>query len=206
MQNSISTDNEDEVFLHALAIIDEGATIGSGTKVWANAHICSNGIVGKNCNIGQNVFVDNGAVVGDHCKLQNNVNVYDGVLLEDYVFCGPSMTFTNVSIPRCEFPRKRDGAYYLKTHVGKGASLGAQCVIVCGNDIGRYALVGSGAVVTRDIPAHGLAVGNPAKIIGWVCRCGEKLDSSLVCPVCGRAYADDHSDGLQEMDRDNGIH
>lgn len=186
-------------FVHERAMVDEGAIIGSGTRVWANAHICADAKVGQDCNIGQNVFVDNGAVVGSFCKLQNNVNVYDGVTLEDYVFCGPSMTFTNVSIPRCEFPRDRDGEYYLKTYVCKGASIGAQAVIVCGHRIGEFALVGSGAVVASDVPAHALVVGNPAKRIGWVCRCGQRLDSELLCADCGRKYEDDGADGLKEV-------
>lgn len=189
----------EDVFIHERAMVDAGAMVGKGTRIWANAHICANAIVGEDCNIGQNAFVDNGANVGSHCKLQNNVNVYDGVTLEDYVFCGPSMTFTNVSIPRCEFPRARDGEYYLKTHVGRGASLGAQCVVVCGHYIGEYALIGSGAVVASDIPAHGLAVGNPAKVIGYVCRCGERLDATNECASCGRRYEDDSRNGLREI-------
>lgn len=195
-------DNEihDETFVHDRAMVDDGAEVGVGTRIWANAHICSGAVVGAGCNIGQNAFVDNGAKVGDHCKLQNNVNVYDGVTLEDYVFCGPSMTFTNVSIPRCEFPRERGGEYYLKTHVGRGASLGAQCVVVCGHSIGEYALVGSGAVVASDVPAHGLAVGNPAKVIGWVCRCGKKLDGTRKCASCGRHYESDGRSGLRETE------
>lgn len=180
---------ERDYFVHERAMVDEGAVVGAGTKVWANARICAGARVGEGCNVGQNAYIDNGAVVGDHCKLQNNVNVYDGVVLEDYVFCGPSMTFTNVSIPRCEFPRDRDGRYYLKTRVGKGASLGAQCVVVCGHDIGRYALVGSGAVVSRSVPDYAIVVGNPASQIGWACRCGERLTSEHWCPVCGRTYS-----------------
>lgn len=177
-----------DFFAHERAMVDDGASIGSGTRIWANAHICSDAQIGRNCNIGQNVYVDNGAVVGDCCKLQNNVNVYDGVVLEDFVFCGPSMTFTNVSIPRCEYPRDPNSKYYLKTRVGRGASLGAQSVIVCGHDVGPYALVGSGAVVSRSVPAHAIVVGNPASQIGWACRCGERLTSDHWCPTCGRAY------------------
>lgn len=176
------------VKIHERAMVDEGARVGEGTRVWANAHICGEAVIGRNCNIGQNAYVDNNAVIGNNCKLQNNVNVYDGVTLEDYVFCGPSMTFTNVSTPRCEFPRDRESSYYLKTHVGRGASLGGQCVVVCGHNIGEYALVGSGAVVCHDVPAHAIVVGNPARQIGWACRCGEKLPESLVCGLCGRKY------------------
>ena len=192
--------NMPDVFIHERAMVDSGAQIGAGTRIWANAHICEHAIVGRDCNIGQNVFVDNGARVGDGCKLQNNVNVYDGVTLDDHVFCGPSMTFTNVSIPRCEFPRARDGAYYLKTHVGRGASIGAQAVVVCGNDIGDYALVGSGSVVAKDVSPHALVVGNPAIRIGWVCRCGHRLDEALACPVCNRHYREAEEGGLREED------
>lgn len=176
-------------FADPRAIIDSGASIGANTKVWANAHVCSKAVVGEGCNIGQNAYVDNNAVVGNHCKLQNNVNVYDGVTLADYVFCGPSMTFTNVKIPRCEFPRDRRGDHYLKTRVGKGASLGAMSVVVCGHDIGEYALVGSGSVVASDVPPYAIVVGNPAKQIGWACRCGQKLSDSFVCEECGRHYS-----------------
>lgn len=190
-----------EVMIHECAMVDEGAQVGEGTRVWANAHICGNAVVGRECNIGQNAYIDNYAVVGNHCKLQNNVNVYDGVTLEDYVFCGPSMTFTNVSTPRCEFPRDRESNYYLKTHVGRGASLGGQCVVVCGHDVGEYALVGSGAVVCHDVPAHAIVVGNPARQIGWACRCGEKLPDSLVCKACGRKYERSES-GLAEIEGD----
>lgn len=188
-----------EQYTHPMAIVDEGAFVGEGTHIWSCAHICSKAIVGNNCTIGQNVYVDNYAVVGNHCKLQNNVNVYDGVVLGDYVFCGPSMTFTNVSIPRCEFPRDRESGYYLKTHVGKGASLGAHCVVVCGHNIGEYALVGSGAVVCHDVPAHALVIGNPAKQIGWVCRCGHRLNEHLICPECGRIYEELGKVGLAEL-------
>lgn len=187
---------------HERALIDEGAVIGNGTKIWANAHICEKAIVGSKCNIGQNVYIDNYAIVGNCCKLQNNVNVYDGVELEDYVFCGPSMTFTNVSIPRCEYPRQRDSEYYLKTHVGTGASLGGQCVIVCGNNIGPYALIGSGSVVCHDVPSYALVVGNPAKQIGWVCRCGHKLSDALTCSVCGRKYIEEIAVGLRELNEE----
>lgn len=173
---------------HERAMVDGGASVGKGTRIWANAHIMDGAVVGDGCNIGQNAFVDAGAVVGNRCKLQNNVNVYRGVVLEDCVFCGPSMTFTNVSIPRCEFPREPGGKHFLETKVGYGASLGAQSVVVCGCRIGRFALVGSGAVVCRDVPDHAIVVGNPARQIGWACRCGERLPEDLVCPECGRRY------------------
>lgn len=175
-------------WVHDRAIVEKNAVVGCGTQVWANTHIRAGAIVGRDCNIGQNVYLDEGAIVGNHCKLQNNVNVYRGVVLEDYVFCGPSMTFTNVSIPRCEFPRDPTGKYYLPTLVCYGASLGAHSVIVCGHRVGRFALVGSGAVVCKDVPDHAIVVGNPAYQIGWACRCGERLPLDMHCPECGRRY------------------
>lgn len=170
------------------AIIDEGAVIGDNTSIWHFSHICGAAAIGEGCNIGQSVFIDNGATIGNHCKLQNNVNVYFGVTLEDYVFCGPSMTFTNVKIPRCKYPREKDGPYYLKTLVRQGASLGAHSVIICGVTVGKNAMVGSGAVVTHDVPGHALVVGNPAVQIGWVCECGGRLGSDMACPICGKTY------------------
>lgn len=174
--------------IHPTAVVDVGAAIGEDTRVWHFSRICGTARVGQNCNIGQNVYVDNGAVVGSYCKLQNNVNVYRGVTLEDYVFCGPSMTFTNVKTPRCRFPRPVGGEGYLPTLVREGASIGAHAVVVCGVTIGKNAMVGSGAVVTKDVPAHALMVGNPARRIGWVCECGERLNSSLLCAACGNQY------------------
>ena len=173
---------------HSSSIIDAGAKIGKGTRVWHNAHICGTADVGEGCNIGQNAYIDNGAHVGNHCKIQNNVNIYRGVTLKDYVFCGPSMTFTNVKTPRCKFPREVGGDGYAKTLVKEGASLGAGVVVVCGITIGENALVGSGSVVTKDVPDYALLVGNPARQIGWACECGGKLDESLHCPVCGQTY------------------
>ena len=196
-----------KTYIHPTALIDEGAEIGEGTRVWANAHICGRAKVGCGCNVGQNVYVDNDAIVGNFCKLQNNVNVYDGVILEDYVFCGPSMTFTNVRAPRCEFPRDRGGRWYYKTHVGRGASFGAQSVVVCGYNVGPYALVGSGSVVCEDVLAHALVVGNPAKRIGWACCCGTTLSAGLVCQECGRKYEEVYGFGLREAkEGGDGVH
>lgn len=175
------------IMVEPSATVDAGACIGEGTRIWHYSHICAEAAIGRDCNIGQSVFIDNGAVIGDHCKIQNQVNVYRGVTLEDYVFCGPSMTFTNVKIPRCRFPRDPHGQYYLPTLVRRGASIGAQAVIVCGVTVGENALIGSGAVVTKDVPAHAIMAGNPARQLGWACECGARLNEG-VCPDCGRSY------------------
>lgn len=157
-------------FAHPSAFIDKGAKIGSGTKIWHNTHVSSTAVIGKNCSIGQNCYI--AGVVGDSCKIQNNVNIYEGVELGDFVFCGPSMTFTNVFMPRAEFPVH---GQYLKTVVGDGVTFGAHSTIVCGHKIGNYALIGAGAVVTKDIPAYSLAYGNPARVHGKVDKKGRKV-------------------------------
>lgn len=172
-------------FAHETACIDENVRIGAGSKIWHFSHVMSGSVIGERCNIGQNVVIGPDAVVGDGCKIQNNVSVYKGVTLEDDVFCGPSMVFTNVFNPRAHI-RRMDEAR--PTLVRKGASLGANCTVVCGTTVGRYAFVGAGAVVTRDVPDHALVYGNPARQHGWVCQCGEKLDTDLVCPACGRRH------------------
>lgn len=173
------------VFVHETAVVDDGAEIGSGTKVWHFAHVLSRTKVGQNCSIGQNVMIGPDVTVGNGCKLQNNVAVYKGVTLGDDVFCGPSMVFTNVLTPRAHVERKDE---FAPTHIGKGATLGANCTIVCGHDVGAYAMIGAGAVVTRDVPAHALVVGNPARQIGWVSEAGERLGKDLVCPRDGSQY------------------
>lgn len=173
-------------FAHDTAIIEDGANIGAGTKIWCFSHIMPHAIVGEKCNIGQSVFVGDGAIIGDFCKIQNNVNVYDGVVLEKYVFCGPSMTFTNVKTPRCKFPRNEDE--YERTLVKEGASIGAQAVVVCGITIGENALIGSGAVVTKDVLPHAVMVGNPATKVGWACECGTILRDNLCCKSCSKKY------------------
>ena len=158
------------------AIVDEGATIGEGTKIWHFIHVCSGAVIGNACSLGQNVFVGNQVVIGNNCKIQNNVSVYDNVTLEDDVFCGPSMVFTNVYNPRSAVSRKNE---YRDTLVGQGATLGANCTIVCGVTIGRYAFIGAGAVVNKDVPDYALMVGVPARQIGWMSEYGEQLDLPL---------------------------
>ncbi|KXS55361.1 MAG: acetyltransferase [Marinobacter sp. T13-3] len=164
------------VKIHPSAIVDEGAQIGEGSRVWHFVHVCSGARIGKNVSMGQGVFVGNKVTIGDNCKIQNNVSVYDNVHLEEGVFCGPSMVFTNVYNPRSLIERKDE---YMDTLVKKGASLGANCTLVCGVTIGEYAFVGAGAVVNKDVPAYALMVGVPAKQIGWMSEFGEQLDLPL---------------------------
>lgn len=172
-------------FVHESSFIDEGVEIGEGTKIWHFCHVMKGSRIGRNCNIGQNVVIGPDAIIGNGCKIQNNVSVYKGVTLEDDVFCGPSMVFTNVFNPRANI-RRMDEAR--PTLLRKGCSVGANATIVCGVTIGRYAFVGAGAVVTRDVPDHVLVYGNPAKVHGYVCECGEKLDESFYCPACHATY------------------
>ncbi|MDA3833711.1 MAG: acyltransferase, partial [Spirochaetales bacterium] len=172
-------------FAHHSAEIDQGSTIGSGTKIWHFSHILSGSRIGKNCNIGQNVVIGPDVTIGKQCKIQNNVSVYKGVTLEDGVFCAPSMVFTNIYNPRAEI-RKMDQVR--PTLVKKGATIGANATIVCGVTMGRYSFIGAGAVITKDVPDHALVVGNSAKQIGWVCECGERLTDELICLTCGKSY------------------
>ncbi|MGK9477374.1 acyltransferase [Melioribacter sp. OK-6-Me] len=178
-------------YINEHAVIDENVEIGEGTKIWHFTHVQSGARIGKYCVLGQNVNVGNNVVIGNYVKIQNNVSVYEGVTLEDYVFCGPSMVFTNIKDPRSKYPQA-GSEYYIKTLVKEGASLGANCTIICGITIGRYAFVGAGAVVTKDVPDYGLVVGNPAKLVGWVSEAGVKLkfDKSgfAVCPKSGKKY------------------
>jgi UDP-2-acetamido-3-amino-2,3-dideoxy-glucuronate N-acetyltransferase len=162
-----------DFYAHETAIVDEGCIIGGGTKIWHFSHIMSNCKIGEKCNIGQNVVVSPGVILGDNVKVQNNVSIYTGVICDDDVFLGPSMVFTNVINPRSAINRRDQ---YAKTHVGRGASIGANATIVCGHDIGDYAFIGAGAVVTKTIPAFALVVGNPAKQIGWVSEYGHRLE------------------------------
>ena len=163
---------EKEYSVHPSAFIDEGCTIGKGTKIWHFSHIMSNCVLGENCNIGQNVVISPQVTLGKNVKVQNNVSIYTGVTCDDDVFLGPSMVFTNVINPRSAVNRKNE---YAKTHVGKGASIGANVTIVCGHDIGEYAVIGAGAVVTKNVPAYSLWVGNPAKQMGWISEYGHRL-------------------------------
>lgn len=176
---------------HDTAIVDEGAKIGAGTRIWHWVHVCSAASIGERCSLGQNVFVGNKVVIGNNVKIQNNVSIYDNITIEDDVFCGPSMVFTNVYNPRSAISRKDS---YKDTHVKKGATLGANCTIVCGVTIGANAFIGAGAVINRDVPDYALMVGVPAKQIGWMSRYGEKLDLPLKgdakakCPNTGEVY------------------
>lgn len=179
-----------DYFAHPTAIIDDGADIGSDTKVWHFSHVMAGARIGGGCTLGQNVFVASGVVVGDHVKIQNNVSVYEGVVLEDYTFCGPSAVFTNVKTPRSAFARNTSDDYE-KTIVRYGASIGANATIVCGTAIGRWALVAAGSVVTKDVPAYAVVAGVPARVMGWACECGASLDfegDRAVCGDCGRSY------------------
>jgi len=182
--------SEKNYFVHESSYVDEPSTIGEGTKIWHFSHILKDVAVGARCNIGQNVVIGPNVKVGDNCKIQNNVSVYEGVELEDHVFCGPSMVFTNVFNPRSEVVRKDE---YRKTLVKRGASIGANATVVCGTTIGEYAFVGAGSVVTRDVPAYALVVGNPARRTAWMCKCGAKLPKtsagdSVGCPACATRY------------------
>jgi len=176
-------------FIHPSSFVDEDVKIGEGTKIWHFCHISKGAEIGSGCKLGQNVFVDTGVKIGNNVKIQNNVSVYRGVTLEDDVFCGPSMVFTNVINPRSAFPRSADE--FRKTLVCRGATIGANATIVCGHTIGQYAFIGAGSVVTKDIPAYALAYGNPARIHGWMCECGNKIvfhRCRAKCN-CGREYS-----------------
>ncbi len=181
-----------DYFVHESSVIDDGAVIGAGTKIWHFSHVMGTARIGQQCNIGQNVYVDRDVVVGNNVKIQNNVSLYTGVIVENDVFLGPSAVLTNVINPRSHVPRKNE---FRKTLIRRGASVGANATIVCGVELGEYAFVGAGSVVTQDIPAYALVYGAPARQRGWVCHCGIKLplaigndDGEVVCPSCGHAY------------------
>ena len=178
-----------KAFVHESAFVDDGAQIGGGTKIWHFCHVMPGAVIGADCSLGQNVVVMGGTKIGRNVKIQNNVSIYEGVELEDDVFCGPSMVFTNVVNPRSHVSRKSE---YKRTLVKRGATIGANATVVCGVTLGEYCFIGAGAVVTRDVPAHALMTGVPAKRAGWMCECGVKLEESILeisCASCGKNYA-----------------
>lgn len=174
-------------FIHESGYLDENVTVGSGTKIWHFCHVQEGATIGQGCNLGQNVYVGRDVKIGNYVKIQNNVSVYDGVTLEDYVFCGPSMVFTNDLTPRSKYPK--GFVNHTKTLVKEGASIGANATIVCGHTIGKWAMIAAGAVVTDDVPDYALMVGVPARQTGWMCECGLPLKESMSCDECGRCYS-----------------
>jgi UDP-2-acetamido-3-amino-2,3-dideoxy-glucuronate N-acetyltransferase len=199
-----------DTFVHESAYVDDGAQIGKGTKIWHFCHVNGGAVIGERCSLGQNVVVMNDVRIGNNVKIQNNVSVYDAVELEDDVFCGPSMVFTNVINPRSAVPRKDE---YRKTLVKRGASIGANATIICGATLGEYSFIGAGSVVTGDVPAHALIVGVPGRRVGWMCVCGEKLEApedtlpgdrdvieTITCRACGETYVD-RGDTIERVSR-----
>ena len=188
-----------DYFLHPSSYIDEDVQIGKGTKIWHFCHIMKGARLGRNCKLGQNVHIGSGVQIGNNVKIQNNVSVYTGVILEDDVFCGPSMVFTNIINPRSAIPRNSE-EFYKRTLAKKGATLGANATIVCGNTLGRCSFVGAGAVVTKDVPDYALVYGNPARIRGWMCECGIKLEfknDKAVCKECNKSYVREGKDKVR---------
>ena len=186
-----------DYFVHESSYVDDGAVIGTGTKIWHFSHILPGAVIGARCNVGQNVVVMSGTRIGDNVKIQNNVSIYEGVELENDVFCGPSCVFTNVLNPRSHVSRKHE---YRRTLVKRGGSIGANATIVCGVTLGEYAFIGAGAVVTADVPPYGLMVGVPARRVGWMCQCGERLHVTAgraSCAVCGAGY-EEHAGALRQ--------
>lgn len=182
-----------KAYIHKLSDVDTSAVIGKGTRVWQFCCIMSDVVIGTNCNIGANVFIEKGTKIGSNVKIKNNVSIYEGVELEDGVFCGPSMVFTNDLTPRAEFPKGTQG--HLRTIVRKGATIGANATIVCGHELGEYCMIGAGSVVTQDVKPYAMMYGNPAKQRGWVCKCGSKLNETLICGNCNREYYSEKKEG-----------
>jgi UDP-2-acetamido-3-amino-2,3-dideoxy-glucuronate N-acetyltransferase len=197
--HDVTANSSDKPFVHESAYVDDGARIGAGTKIWHFCHIMPGAVIGERCSLGQNVVVMNGTRIGDNCKIQNNVSVYEGVELEDDVFCGPSMVFTNVINPRSHVSRKHE---YRATRVRRGATIGANATIVCGVTLGEYSFIGAGAVVASDVAPYALMVGVPARRIGWMCQCGERLpyDGTGRCGACGTEY-ERAGDGIRPVAR-----
>ncbi len=183
-------------FKQETAVVEEGAEIGEGTRIWHHAHVRKNSKIGANCNIGKNCYIDEGAVIGSGVKIQNNVSVYHGVTIEDDVFVGPSAVFTNDRYPRAFIPDWKVS----ETLIRRGASIGANASVVCGHTVGEYAMIGTGSVVAKDVPAYALMVGNPARQIGWVCACGYRLNEECVCPACRRSYPELKDAGLPQSE------
>ena len=184
-------------YVNEHAVVDDGVEIGEGTKIWHFSHIQSGSKIGKKCVFGQNVNIGNNVTIGNYCKVQNNVSIYEGVTLEDYVFCGPSMVFTNILDPKCKYPQV-GAQFYIKTLVKEGASIGANATIVCGNTLGKHCMIGAGTVVTKNVPDYALVVGTPGRIVGWVSEAGKKLkfdsDGKAFCEKSGKNYI--LSDGI----------
>lgn len=185
-----------QYFIHESSYIDDGANVGKGTKIWHFSHVLSGAEIGENCSLGQNVNIGNNVHIGNGCKIQNNVSVYEGVELKDFVFCGPSMVFTNDLTPRAKYPKGTQG--YKKTVLNTGATVGANATVVCGHNLGKWSMIAAGAVVTKNVKDYALMAGVPAEQIGWVCECGERLDKTLNCHVCGRKYEETEK-GLVEI-------
>lgn len=185
-----------DYFVHESSYIDDDVEIGAGSKIWYFCHIQKGAKIGKQCSLGQNVNISNNVKIGDRVKIQNNVAVYEGVEIEDDVFCGPSCVFTNDLTPRAKYPKGHEN--YKKTIIKRGASIGANATIVCGHTIGKWSLIGAGAVVSSDVPSHALMLGVPAKRKGWVCECGEILRNGFYCEICGRSYIETE-EGLEEV-------
>ena len=183
--------NKLNYYINEYAVVDDNVEIGEGTKIWHFTHIQSGAKIGRKCVFGQNVNVGNNVIIGDYCKVQNNVSIYEGVTLEDYVYCGPSMVFTNILDPKCKYPQV-GAQFYIKTLVKEGASIGANATIVCGHTLGKHCMIGAGSVVTKDVPDYALVVGNPGRVVGWVSEAGKKLkfdeSGKAFCEKSGKNY------------------